>query len=78
MTNKPAKTFKIDNRGLLKEGYFADIVIFDENTTIDKGTFTDPIQFPEGISHVIVNGEIIIDNYIKNEVFAGKVIRIKK
>ena len=78
MTNKPAKTFKIDNRGLLKEGYFADIVIFDENTTIDKGTFTDPIQFPEGISHVIVNGEVIIDNYAKNEVFAGKVIRIKK
>ena len=77
MTNKPAKTFKIDNRGLLKEGYFADIVIFDENTTIDKGTFTDPIQFPEGISHVIVNGEVVINNYIKNEKFAGKVIRIK-
>ena len=78
MTNKPAKTFKIENRGLLKEGYFADIVIFDENTTIDKGTFIDPIQFPEGISYVIVNGEIVIDNYEKNEKLAGKVIRIKK
>ncbi len=78
MTNKPAKTFKIENRGLLKEGYFADIVIFDENTTIDKGTFIDPIQFPEGISHVIVNGSVLIDDYAKNEVLAGKVIRIKK
>ena len=78
MTNKPAKTFKIENRGLLKEGYFADIVIFDENTTIDKGTFIDPIQFPEGISHIIVNGKVLIDNYEKNEVLAGKVIRIKK
>lgn len=78
MTHKPAKTFKIDNRGLLKEGYFADVVIFDENTTIDKGTFIDPIQDPEGISHVIVNGEVLIDNYEKREILAGKVIRIKK
>ena len=78
MTNKPAKTFKIEDRGLLKEGYFADIVIFNENTTIDKGTFIDPIQFPEGISHVIVNGKVLIDNYEKNEILAGKVIRIKK
>ena len=78
MTHKPAKTFKIDNRGLLKEGYFADVVIFDENTTIDKGTFIDPIQDPEGISHVIVNGEVLIDNYEKREILAGKVIRIIK
>lgn len=78
MTHKPAKTFKIDNRGLLKEGYFADVVIFDENTTIDKGTFIDPIQNPEGISHVIVNGEVLIDNYEKREILAGKVIRITK
>lgn len=76
MTKKPAKTFKIKERGELKEGYFADIVIFDENTTIDKGTFVDPIQFPEGISHVIINGKIAIDNYNKNEVLPGKVIRI--
>ena len=78
MTKKPAETFKIKERGLLKEGYFADVVIFDENTTIDKGTFTDPIQYPEGISHVIVNGEILIDNYVKNEKLPGKVIRITK
>lgn len=76
MTKKPAETFKIKERGLLKEGYFADIVIFDENTTIDKGTFVDPIQYPEGISHVIVNGKILINNYIKNEKLPGKVIRI--
>lgn len=76
MTKKPAETFKIKERGLLKEGYFADVVVFDENTTIDKGTFVDPIQYPEGISHVIVNGKILIDNYIKNEKLPGKVIRI--
>lgn len=78
MTKKPAETFKIKERGLLKEGYFADIVIFDEHTIIDKGTFVDPIQYPEGISHVIVNGSVVIDNYKKHEKLAGKVIRIHK
>lgn len=78
MTHRPAKTFKIEERGLIKEGYFADIVIFDEETTIDKGTFTDPIQYPEGISHVILNGNVVIDDYNKNEILAGKVIRITK
>ncbi|MDY2801750.1 MAG: amidohydrolase family protein, partial [Fusobacterium mortiferum] len=78
MTHKPAKTFKIEERGLLKEGYFADIVIFDENTTIDKGTFVDPIQNPEGISHVMVNGVLAIDNYEATKKLSGKVLRIKK
>lgn len=78
MTNKPAVTFRIEDRGLLKEGYFADIVIFDENTVIDKGTFVDPIQHPEGIDYVIINGEVVLEKGIsKKEVLAGKVLRIK-
>ena len=54
------------------------MVIFDENTTKDTAAFLDPIQFSEGISHVMVNGEIVINNFEKNEVFPGKVIRITK
>lgn len=78
MTNKPAVTFRIEDRGLLKEGYFADIVIFDENTVIDKGTFVDPIQHPEGIDYVIIKGEVVLEKGIsKKEVLAGKVLRIK-
>lgn len=77
MTGKPAATFRISERGLVKEGYFADLVIFDENTTIDKGTFVDPIQFPEGIEYVIVNGKPVINNNEKQDVLPGKVIRIK-
>ncbi len=77
MTGKPAATFKISERGLVKEGYFADLVIFDENTTIDKGTFVDPIQFPEGIEYVMVNGKPVINNNEKQDVLPGKVIRIK-
>ncbi|MDR3258085.1 MAG: D-aminoacylase [Fusobacteriaceae bacterium] len=76
MTKKPAETFKIDKRGQIKEGYYADIVIFDENTTIDKGTFIDPIQFPEGISHVIINGKVALEDSKPKDVLPGKVIRI--
>jgi len=78
MTKKPAETFHILRRGELKEGYYADIVIFDPNTIRDKGTFTDPIQFPEGIETVIINGEFAIRNGEKQEVLPGKLIRIAK
>jgi len=61
MTSLPAKVFQIRDRGLLLEGFFADIVIFDEKKIIDKATFENPHQYPEGISYVIVNGQIVLD-----------------
>jgi N-acyl-D-aspartate/D-glutamate deacylase len=45
-------------RGLIKEGFAADLVIFDEKTVADKATFDNPHQFPVGISKVLVNGRI--------------------
>ena len=78
MTHKPALTFKIDNRGLLKEDYFADIVIFDENKIIDKGTFIDPTQFPDGIDYVLVNGEVAVNEGKSTNELNGKVIRVTK
>ena len=77
MTNKPAKTFKIENRGLLKEGYFADIVVFDEKTVIDRGTFVDPIQKPLGIDYVLVNGVVVVEKNQAIKNLAGKVLRAK-
>lgn len=78
MTTKPANTFRIEERGALKEGYYADIVIFDKDKIIDKGTFIEPIQSPEGIDYVILNGEIVLkDGIPKKEILAGKVLRIK-
>ena len=56
MTKKPATTFNMTGRGEIKEGNYADICIFNPETVIDKGTFTEPIQYPEGIEYVIVNG----------------------
>ncbi len=61
MTSLPAQTFNLRDRGLLKEGFAADLVIFDENTIADKATFEQPHQYSEGFSAVIVNGEIVFD-----------------
>lgn len=60
MTKKPAITFNISNRGEIKEGNYADICIFNPETIADKGTFTEPIQYPEGIEYVIINGEVTV------------------
>jgi N-acyl-D-amino-acid deacylase len=60
MTSLPAQTFGFRDRGLIREGFAADIVIFDENTIIDRATYDQPHQFPVGISFVIVNGEVVL------------------
>ena len=62
MTLFPAKTYGIENRGQLKKGLKADLVIFDPNTITDKATFIHPHQYPVGISHVLVNGKWSIKN----------------
>lgn len=61
MTKKPATTFNMTGRGELAEGNYADICIFNPETVIDKGTFTDPIQYPEGIEYVIINGDVTVE-----------------
>jgi N-acyl-D-amino-acid deacylase len=62
MTSLPAQTFGFRDRGLIREGFAADLVIFDENTIIDQATFDKPHQFPLGISYVVVNGGVVIEN----------------
>ena len=62
MTHLPASKLGLKNRGLIKKGYAADINIFDPENIIDKATYTEPHQFPEGISFVIVNGMIVVNN----------------
>jgi N-acyl-D-amino-acid deacylase len=65
MTSLPAQTFGFRDRGLLREGFAADIVIFDENTVIDRATYDKPHQFPVGISYVLVNGlPVLADNQL--------------
>jgi N-acyl-D-amino-acid deacylase len=62
MTSLPAQTFGFRDRGLIREGFAADLVIFDENTISDQATFDKPHQFPLGISYVLVNGAPVIEN----------------
>src|SRR6185503_12052979 len=67
MTSLPAQTFGLRDRGMIREGFAADIVIFDENTIVDQATFDKPHQFPLGISYVIVNGAPVVEsNQITN------------
>lgn len=56
MTSLPAQRFNLEGRGLIREGHFADLVLFDPETIIDTATFTDPIRPASGIKHVWVNG----------------------
>jgi N-acyl-D-amino-acid deacylase len=69
MSSLPAQTFGIRDRGLIREAFAADIVIFDDNTIVDQATFDKPHQFPLGISYVIVNGAPVFEN---NEVTAAR------
>ena len=68
MTSMPAQRLGLTNRGQLIPGYAADLVIMDLPNVEETATFTDPHQYPKGISHVIVNGEIVI----QDEKFTGK------
>ena len=75
LTSLPAEHLKIKNRGLLKAGYFADVVIFDPNTVQDKATFENPHQYAEGVEHVIVNGVQVLENGEATGQFGGRVVR---
>jgi N-acyl-D-amino-acid deacylase len=59
MTSLPAQTFGFRDRGMVREGFAADLVIFDERTIGDRATFDKPHQFPVGISYVLINGEMV-------------------
>jgi N-acyl-D-amino-acid deacylase len=75
MTSFPAQRLGLWDRGLIKEGIWADLVIFDPDTVIDKATYTHPHQIPEGIPYIIVNGVIIIEDNKQNRKHPGKVLR---
>src|SRR2546429_873730 len=75
MTGLPASNVGLQQRGLIRKGYFADITIFDPETVIDRATFEDPNQYPVGINYVIVNGKIEVDNGKRTPALGGRVLR---
>jgi N-acyl-D-aspartate/D-glutamate deacylase len=62
MTSLPAQILRLKDRGLVREGYWADLVVFDPSTVADRGTFERPAQYPAGISDVLVNGVAVVKN----------------
>jgi N-acyl-D-amino-acid deacylase len=75
MTSLPAQKFRLNNRGLIKEGYAADIVVFDENEVIDLSTFDQPHQYSKGFQYVIVNGKITAKHGAHTGIRNGAVVR---
>ena len=75
MTGAPAARVGLRDRGLVREGAFADITIFDPRRVIDRATFELPNQYPEGIEYVLVNGQISVDKGQRTPVLAGQVLR---
>jgi N-acyl-D-amino-acid deacylase len=74
-TSSVAQKLGIHDRGLLREGMWADIVIFDPNRIADKATETEPYLYPEGIDYVIVNGEVTVQKGEHTTALAGHVLR---
>lgn len=75
LSGLPAKHLKLKNRGLLKPGYAADIVIFDPNTISDHATFEQPHQYSTGVHHVFVNGVQVLQDGVHTGATPGQVVR---
>ncbi len=71
----PAQKLRLSDRGLLKRGYKADLVIFDPDTVIDRATFEAPHQYPSGIAYVIVNGQVVVRDNIHTGARPGSILR---
>ena len=74
MTSWPATRLRLASRGMIKEGNWADVVIFDYDKIQDNSTYEYPFRTPSGIDQVLVNGQIVIDNGKHTGARPGKVL----
>jgi len=77
MTSFPAQRLGISDRGVIKEGMWADIVVFDDQKVTDLATYENPHQYPKGIEYVIVNGTVVVEKSTQNDELPGKVLRFQ-
>ena len=76
MTSLPAQSLGLFDRGLVREGMWGDLVIFDKDRIADTATFEYPYQYPVGIEYVLVNGELVIEKGEHTGTSSGKVVKI--
>jgi N-acyl-D-amino-acid deacylase len=74
MSGLPAATLGLRDRGLLREGYFADVVVFDPATVADRATFADPHQLSVGVTEVLVNGQVTVAGGVFTGPLAGRAL----
>ena len=75
LTGLPAANLGLDQRGLIREGYFADLVVFDPETIADRATYDNPHQYATGVKHVLVNGVCVISNGEHTGAKPGRALR---
>lgn len=78
MTSLPARFLGLQDRGIVREGFRADLVVFDPKTVKSRATYGNPCQFPDGIPYVVVNGELAIDEGRHTGSLSGEVIRYNR
>lgn len=75
MTAMPARKFRLPDRGIIREGSFADLVLFDPRAIIDLGTFAEPRRYPAGIRYVFVNGAAVVREGAHTHARPGRALR---
>ena len=74
MTGMPAAKLRLNNRGLIRTGWAADLTLFDPKTVKDEATYAEPHRHPTGIPYVIVNGQVVVDGGVMKPLPAGRVL----
>ncbi|MFC9393630.1 amidohydrolase family protein [Streptomyces sp. NPDC057027] len=75
LTSRPAARLRLPDRGLVKEGYAADLVLFDPTTVASGATYENPRTLPVGIPHVLIDGRFVMEDGRRTDVSAGRSIR---
>ena len=75
MTSLPASRMGLPDRGIVRPGMMADLVVFDPATVKDRSTFADPFHYSEGIPYVAVNGRLVVDGGHLTSERPGRVLR---
>ncbi|MEU9878211.1 N-acyl-D-amino-acid deacylase family protein [Streptomyces phaeochromogenes] len=75
LTSRPAARLRLPDRGLVREGYRADLVLFDPATVAAGSTFEDPRTLPTGIPYVLIDGRFVVEDGRRTDVLAGRAVR---